>query len=119
MCPEDATTWQRKNKNNEKKKPKTKKQQQPILVFTQDFTLLSILKPIIFSDKLYATTMHPDMVLPFVLAHSVRWVPLAFQIHGLCPQALPCPKLSPKVQEYVSKTLASAHTEMGAQEKGP
>lgn len=63
--------------------------------------------------------MYADTVLPFALAHSVGLAPLAFQIHGLCLQVLPCPELGPKVLEPVAKSPASEQTEMGAQETGP
>lgn len=47
-------------------------------------SLLSTLESIISSDdKLSSAITLPDMVLPFVLAHPVGLVPLAFQIHGL------------------------------------
>ena len=59
------------------------------------------------------------MVLPFVLAHSVGLALLPFQIHGLCLKVLPYPELSPKVLKLVAESLASAQSEMGAQETGP
>lgn len=83
-------------------------------------SFLSTLKSLICpNEKLCAATMYADTVLPFALAHSVGLAPLAFQIHGLCLQVLPCPELGPKVLEPVAKSPASEHTEMGAQETGP